>query len=95
MCGGVQLHVTDRSAFEPYLTGITAISTVRMMYPDRFAWRDPPYEYEAEKLPIEILCGGRDIPRSIENGEAPGDIRASWQSDVAEFLKTREKYLLY
>lgn len=95
MCGGVQLHVTDRSAFEPYLAGIAAISAVRGMYPDRFAWRDPPYEYETEKLPIEILCGGPEIPRSIENGTPLSEIRASWQSELAQFLKVRARYLLY
>lgn len=95
MCGGVQLHVVDRSAFEPYLTGITAISAVRRMHPDRFAWRDPPYEYENEKLPIEILCGGKDIPRLIENGAVPGEIRLSWQSELAGFVEKRAKYLLY
>jgi len=95
MCGGVQLHVTDRSVYEPYLTGIAAISAVRALYPDRFAWREPPYEYEAEKLPIEILCGSQEIPRSIEAGTPPSEIRASWQSELAQFLKIRVKYLLY
>ncbi len=57
VCGGAQLHVTDRDAFASYQTGITVIGTARSLWPERFAWKPPPYEYEHEKLPIEILTG--------------------------------------
>ncbi len=95
MCGGVQVHVLDREVFEPYLTGCATISTVKELYPESFAWRKPPYEYEYEKLPIEILCGGQDLPRLMENGAKPAEIRASWQKDVVRFLHQRRPYLLY
>ncbi len=95
ICGGVQLHVLDRKIFEPYLTGIAVISTVRSLYPEAFAWRMPPYEYEQVKLPIEILCGGRGIPQLIEQGAKPDEIRTSWQSDVERFLEQRRPYLIY
>lgn len=95
MCGGVQIHVKDREAFEPYLTGIAVISAARALYQDSFKWREPPYEYEYEKMPIEILCGGRDIPRMIEQALPPGQIRSSWQADVVQFLERRKPYLLY
>lgn len=58
LCHGAQLHVTDRKAFLPYLTGLRIIHTIRRMYGDHFAWKEPPYEYEYERLPIEILLGG-------------------------------------
>lgn len=57
ICRGAQLHVTDRAAFRPVLTGLEIIRTIRDMHPRDFAWKQPPYEYEHEKLPIEILCG--------------------------------------
>ena len=95
MCGGVQLHVTDREIFEPYLTGINIISAARMLYAGAFRWREPPYEYEYEKLPIEILCGGKTIPKMIEQGLPPDEIKLSWQADVAGFCARRASYLLY
>jgi uncharacterized protein YbbC (DUF1343 family) len=95
MCGGVQIHVEDRDAFEPYLTGIAVISTVRSLYPESFKWREPPYEYEFEKPPIQILCGGRSIPDMIESSIPLRQIRQSWQSDVETFLNQRAPYLLY
>lgn len=57
ICRGAQLHVTDRAVFQPLRTGLEILRTVREMYPRDFAWKQPPYEYEHEKLPIEILCG--------------------------------------
>ncbi len=57
VCRGSQMHVTDRDSFLPYRTGLEILNRIRNDYPDDFAWKQPPYEYEHEKLPIEILCG--------------------------------------
>jgi uncharacterized protein YbbC (DUF1343 family) len=95
MCGGMQIHVKDRARFEPYLTGISIISAARALYPEEFGWRHPPYEYEYEKMPIEILCGGKEIPKMIESGATCHQIRQSWQDDVGAFLRLRKPYLLY
>jgi len=58
LCNGAQLHVSNRNAFRPYHTGVEILRTLRKLYPKQFAWKQPPYEYETEKLPIEILLGG-------------------------------------
>jgi uncharacterized protein YbbC (DUF1343 family) len=57
ICRGAQIHVTDRTAFRPLRTGLEIIRTIHETYPGDFAWKQPPYEYEHNKLPIEILCG--------------------------------------
>lgn len=95
VCGGVQIHVTDRNAFEPYLTAVAAIAGVQTMYPEHFKWLDPPYEYEYEKMPIEILSGCREVPDMIERGDDPDTIRSSWQDDIDTFIEMRNPYLLY
>jgi uncharacterized protein YbbC (DUF1343 family) len=95
MCGGVQIHVRDREAFEPYLTGIAVIATANALYPKSFQWRDPPYEYEMKKLPIHILCGGTEIPEMISRGASIEQIRRSWEKDVDAFLRLRARHLLY
>jgi uncharacterized protein YbbC (DUF1343 family) len=94
-CGGVQIHVQDREVFEPYLTGIAVLSAIRTLYPESFKWREPPYEYEYDKRPIEMLSGSGTIPAQIESGVSPGKVRSGWQTDVARFLRQREPYLLY
>ena len=58
LCGGAQIHVIDREAFCPFETGLEIIRAIRTLYRDQFAWKQPPYEYETDKLPIEILLGG-------------------------------------
>ena len=95
MCGGVHLHIVDRDRFEPFLTGVAVISAVKELYPHSFQWRKPPYEYETRKMPIEILCGGDRIPRQIDAGIPPGEIRQGWLEDVARFRALRAPYLLY
>jgi uncharacterized protein YbbC (DUF1343 family) len=58
ICGGAQLHVLDRTVFQPFATGVEIIKQIRKRWGDRFQWRQPPYEYEWKHLPIEILLGG-------------------------------------
>ena len=58
LCHGAQLHVTDRNAFLPFHTGVQIIHDIRKRYGGHFQWKPPPYEYEYERLPIEILLGG-------------------------------------
>ncbi len=95
MCGGVQIHVLDRNAYEPYLTGIAILSVAKALYPESFEWRKPPYEYELEKLPIEILCGGTEIPEMIMRGIPMNQVRQSWQTELEQFRSRRKPYLLY
>jgi uncharacterized protein YbbC (DUF1343 family) len=57
ICRGAQMHVTDRQVFRPLRTALEILRTIRDLYPQDFAWKQPPYEYEHEKLPVEILCG--------------------------------------
>ena len=58
LCGGAQIHVMNRNEFRPFQTGVEIIRQVRKIYPEQFQWRQPPYEYEWNRLPIEILIGG-------------------------------------
>ena len=94
-CGGCQIHVTDRDAFRPVMTGVALIAMFRRFDENRFAWRQPPYEYEKDKLPFDILAGSDRLRQQIENGMAATAIAESWREDEAAFRKLREQYLLY
>jgi uncharacterized protein YbbC (DUF1343 family) len=94
-CGGCQIHVTDRSAFRPVLTGVALIQMFRQLDPANFAWRPPPYEYEREKLPIDILAGSDQLRRQIESGVPLNEIAESWRDDEERFRRVRQPYLLY
>ncbi|MGE0592728.1 MAG: exo-beta-N-acetylmuramidase NamZ domain-containing protein [Vicinamibacterales bacterium] len=94
-CGGCQLHVTDRAAFRPVLTGASLITELRRCDPDRFAWRQPPYEYEHTRLPIDILAGSTTLRTQVEDGASPATIAASWAEDEQAFSALRASYLRY
>jgi uncharacterized protein YbbC (DUF1343 family) len=94
-CGGCQVHVTDRMTFRPVLAAAAMLRAFHAASPERFAWRQPPYEYEHEKMPIDILAGSSALREQIEAGVDPRAIAASWDDEVATFMKLRSQYLLY
>jgi uncharacterized protein YbbC (DUF1343 family) len=94
-CGGCQIHVLDRRQFRPVITGAALITAFRSADPQGFGWREPPYEYEAEKLPIDILAGSTELREQIEAGVAAEEIARSWEAEVARFMKVREGFLMY
>jgi uncharacterized protein YbbC (DUF1343 family) len=94
-CGGCQLHVTDRSAFQPVRTAVELIDGFKRQNPAAFAWRQPPYEYEHDKWPIDILYGSDQLRTAIDSGGEISPLIAAWKDDEEAFRKTREKYLMY
>lgn len=94
-CGGCQMHVTDRRAFRPVLAGVAVMAQFRRTDPAKFAWRQPPYEYEHDRMPIDILAGSPALRRQIEGGVPAREIAASWTEAVSAFEALRGPCLLY
>jgi len=94
-CGGCQIHVTDRRIFKPVLVGAALIGAFHRAQPDKPIWRQPPYEYEHDKLPIDILAGAPRFREQIEAGESGARIADSWRADEDAFKALRAQYLLY
>jgi len=94
-CGGCQIHVTDRHRFRPVLTGVALAAMFRAADPVHFAWRQPPYEYEHDKMPIDILAGSDRLRHQIEAGMTATEIAATWHEDEEQFGRLREGFLLY
>ena len=94
-CGGCQLHVTDRQRFQPVLAAILLTEAFRDAGRDQFLWRDPPYEYEHEKRPFDILCGTAETREQIEAGVPAEAIAASWVDAVRAFEPLRRRFLIY
>jgi len=95
VCGGVQLHVTDRARFRPFLTGLAIIAVARRQAPRAFRWRRPPYEFERRKLPIDILLGTDGIRKALARGATLRAIERSWQRDLAGWKRRRVAFLAY
>jgi uncharacterized protein YbbC (DUF1343 family) len=95
LCHGVQLHVLDRRRFPAFLAYLLLVQHARGQDPGRFAWRDPPYEYEHVRLPIDILCGTDRIRKAIEAGASPKRLVPGWRKELAGFRRRRARHLLY
>jgi len=94
-CGGCQIHVTDRAAFEPVRTTVELIAEFRRQDPVRFAWRRPPYEYEHDKEPIDILYGSDQLRKTLDGGGDVAALIASWRADEDAFRRLRQPFLMY
>jgi uncharacterized protein YbbC (DUF1343 family) len=94
-CGGGQIHVLDRQLFRAVETGVALIAAFLASDKSRFEWRQPPYEYEQEKPPIDILAGSAALRVQIEAGISAREIAGSWETAVEPFLRLRERFLLY
>jgi uncharacterized protein YbbC (DUF1343 family) len=95
LCGGVQIHVTDRKSFRPVRMALCALHILLRDYPSEFKWKDPPYEFVTDRLPIDILWGNSWIREDLEKGIPPDQIESKWQKGHQSFLAIRSKYLLY
>lgn len=95
VCAGFQIHVLDRRRFLPYRTGLAIVQGSLMLHRRPFAWRQPPYEYETEKLPIDILLGNGRIRESMEQELKLENIVRSWRGDLEGFRRRRRRFLLY
>jgi uncharacterized protein YbbC (DUF1343 family) len=94
-CGGCQIHVTSRDDFAPVAAGVAVLRESYGLAPDRFKWRDPPYEYEHDKMPIDILAGSPELRKQIKSQVPLAEIVESWGESENEFAEIRRPYLLY
>lgn len=95
LCRGFQLHVTDRLTYKPYFTTLALLGVIRELYPEDFAWRQPPYEYETERLPIDLLTGDAAIRERLDKRMSVINLEADWQGELAEFGDARREFLIY
>ncbi len=96
LCGGAQIHVVNRNTFKPFKTGAAIITAIHGLYPKKFKWNRPPYEYETEKMPIDILAGTDRLRKDIEADKSLDRMEEWWKAQCLEFQKKkRKKYLIY
>jgi uncharacterized protein YbbC (DUF1343 family) len=94
-CHGFQLHITDRDRYQPYLTTLQLLQAIIRCHPDAFEWKAPPYEYEFEKRPIDLILGDADLRRCIKAQEDPEMLARSWQGELLAFREACRPSLLY
>jgi uncharacterized protein YbbC (DUF1343 family) len=89
------IHVLDPHRYRPYATTLTLLKIIRETYPGEFAWRNPPYEYEFERLPIDLILGDSSIRISLEQGKGSGELINGCSEELQRFLELRKPFLIY
>lgn len=95
VCGGFQIHVTDRKTFRPWRTGVVLLRELKNEMGDSFQWLDPPYEYETDKMPIDILNGSDEIRKWMERYGSIDELIELEHSGLQDFAETRDPMVRY
>ena len=95
LCLGVFVHPVDRAAFNPVRTGLALLRGIVERHRDAFAWKQPPYEYETEKLPIDVIAGGPWVREWSEGRHPWSAYDETERAAVATFEKERRDFLIY
>jgi uncharacterized protein YbbC (DUF1343 family) len=95
LCNGFMIHIIDFDSYRPYLTTIALLKAVMETHPQDFEWKPPPYEYEYEKKPVDLIVGDSSIRQDLEKGASLSAMREKWEKDLASFVGWRTPYLLY
>jgi len=93
LCEGVLVSLTDRQALRSLDTGITLVHTIHRMYPDKFRWRE---DWDDKSLSFfDKLAGGATLRYMITSGASLEDCLEFAHRGESQFLRIREKYLIY
>lgn len=100
LCAGIQIHIDDpaydHTGFRPWRLVALAFKALRALRPDHKLWRDFPYEYERDRLAIDLINGSALLREWVDDSAAtPGDLDAAATKDESEWAREREPLLLY
>ena len=95
VCKGFHLHVTDKTVFRPYAASLLALQLIIRFHPDAFAFKQPPYEYEYERLPMDLILGDTRVRKHIAALEDVNKVEDWWQNDLSAFRAVSSRYFLY
>lgn len=95
LCRGFQIHVMAPQRYRSYETSLRLLQAILARHPEDFQWKSPPYEYEFERLPIDLIIGSRGIRERIQHQDDMDDIIRSWQRDLEGFHNLSRKFHLY
>ena len=94
-CSGFHIHVTDPNNFLSYRVSLALMQALLTLYPDDFSYKQPPYEYEYEKLPMDMILGDQDVRTALEDGVDIIELERSWQQELTGFDLLRRSVFLY
>lgn len=94
-CGGVQMHIVDRDAFQSIRASLALLIAMREMSGDQFAWRTEVYEFVSLPIAIDLLFGSERERKAIESGKSWREIAEAWEKEERAFDHRRHAAWLY
>ena len=100
LCNGLMIHAEtpfyDHHEFKPWRLQALAFKAIRKLYPGYEIWRDFPYEYEFDRLAIDVINGGPALREWVDDSEAePGDLEEIASADENAWRETIAPHLIY
>lgn len=95
ICRGFMIFVIDYKVFEPFFLSLALLGAIIGDAGGDFKWREPPYEYEYDRLPMDLILGDQGLRKAIENGADPLELRRGWQKGLGAFRDRVGTFLLY
>jgi uncharacterized protein YbbC (DUF1343 family) len=95
VCKGFHIHITDPEKFEPYASSLLALQLIIKCHPDDFEFKPPPYEYEYERLPMDLILGDMAIRTDLCAMTDIREIKARWQPELETFITVSQTSYLY
>ena len=94
-CGGFMIHVLNPYEYRPFQTSIALLKAVMEAFGEDFSWREPPYEYEFDRPPIDLIFGDSSIRLALEGGMDVDELLDDCAQGLEAFLEVRRPYLGY
>ncbi|MGD9366267.1 MAG: DUF1343 domain-containing protein [Desulfobacteraceae bacterium] len=95
ICRGFQLHVTDHHRFKPYCAGLSLLQAIMHCHGEAFEWKAPPYEYEYDRMPIDLIIGDPKLRQQLSEMVPMSVLESNWQDGLSAFDTLRQRYFLY
>lgn len=95
VCTGIQVVVTDDTTFRPFTSYLAILAAARETAGAAFAWRTEAYEFETDRLAIDLLLGNDWLRAGLESGTDLAELAARWQPGLESFERERQAFLVY
>lgn len=94
-CRGFHIHVTQKEHFQPYVTSLLLMQGIVKYHPDEFKFKQPPYEYEYRKMPMDLILGSKTLREEIMKLTDIKRLSSQWEKPLAQFKQLSKPYYLY
>ncbi|MBU1340389.1 MAG: DUF1343 domain-containing protein [Proteobacteria bacterium] len=95
VCKGFQIHITQKQVYKPYFSSLLLLQLIIRHHKDDFKFKEPPYEYEFEKLPMDLILGSKTIRKHLTQLNDLTILSRQWQKELDTFKALSGKYYLY